>query len=108
MYNVRVGDKVWVDGQPAFSVKGGGNRFDVYTMKEMIAAFYGENCKCIIIKQSGRKKDNRSDKSYPQCEISRSRMVWVCHFASAYFLPQKKWMTNEKTDETDEKYKHNI
>lgn len=23
-------------------------------------------------------------------------MVWVCHFASAYFLPQKKWMTNEK------------
>ena len=35
-------------------------------------------------------------------------MVWVCHFASAYFLPQKKWMTNEKTDETDEKYKHNI
>ena len=54
-YNVRVGDKVWVDGQPAFSVKGGGNRFDVYTMKEMIAAFYGENCKCIIIKQSGRK-----------------------------------------------------
>lgn len=29
-------------------------------------------------------------------------MVWVCHFASAYFLPQKKWMTNEKTDETDE------
>lgn len=54
-YNVRVGDKVWVDGQPAFSVKGGGNRFDVYTMKEMIVAFYGENCKCIIIEQSGRK-----------------------------------------------------
>lgn len=25
-----------------------------------------------------------------------------------FFLPQKKWMTNEKTDETDEKYKHNI
>ena len=24
------------------------------------------------------------------------------------FLPQKKWMTNEKTTETDEKYKHNI
>lgn len=54
-YNVRIGDKVWVDGQPAFSVKGGGKNFDVYTMREMIAAFYGENCKCIIIKQSGRK-----------------------------------------------------
>mgnify|MGYP000694852916 CR=1 FL=1 len=54
-YNVRVGDKVWVDGQNVFSVKGGGNRFDVYTMKEMIAALYGENCKCIIIEQSGRK-----------------------------------------------------
>lgn len=35
-------------------------------------------------------------------------MVWVCHFASAYFLPQKKWMTNEKTDETDEKQMKNI
>ena len=56
MYNVRVGDKVWGRRTaPPFSVKGGGNRFDVYTMKEMIAAFYGENCKCIIIKQSGRK-----------------------------------------------------
>lgn len=54
-YNVRVGDKIWVDGQPAFSVKGGGNRFDIFTMREMITAFYGENCKCIIIKQSGRK-----------------------------------------------------
>lgn len=32
----------------------------------------------------------------------------VCHFAPVYFLPQKKWMTNEKTTETDEKYKHNI
>lgn len=54
-YNVRVGDKIWVDGQPAFSVKGGGNRFDIFTMREMITAFYGENCKCVIIKQSGRK-----------------------------------------------------
>ena len=58
MYNVRVGDKVWVDGQPAFSVKGGGNRFDVYTMKEMIAAFTEKNCKCIIIKQKWQKSSN--------------------------------------------------
>lgn len=25
-YNVRVGDKAWVDGLPAFLVKGGGNK----------------------------------------------------------------------------------
>ena len=29
-------------------------------------------------------------------------------FCSGLFLPQKKWMTNEKTTETDKKYKHNI
>ena len=54
-FNVRVGDKTWIGEQPAVVVKGGGNRTDVYTMKEMLTAFYGENCKCIIIVQSGKK-----------------------------------------------------
>ena len=52
-YNVRVGDKAWIDGLPAFLVKGGGNKKDTYTIKEFLAAFYGEKCRCIIIDPDG-------------------------------------------------------
>ena len=51
--NVRIADQSWVDGLPAFQVKAGGTRRDVYTLKEMLADFYGEGCKCIIIQQDG-------------------------------------------------------
>lgn len=52
-YNVRVGDKTWVDGSPALFVKGGGNKMDIYTVKELLTAFYGEKWKYITIEQNG-------------------------------------------------------
>jgi hypothetical protein len=51
-YDIRICDLKIIDGLPTLMIKRNGLR-DIYTLQELLARIYGENCHCLIFNENG-------------------------------------------------------